>query len=97
MIVNDWRLTPGFLAFVDIVDGERRVYLSSKDKKADRNTVIKLIQDRPYTEIDADINELDLEFRRLNKEWTTSSVGVFIRNPEVFSDDSWYRVMNFYD
>lgn len=97
MIVNDWRLTPGFLAFVDIVDGERRVYLASKDKKADKNTVIKLIQDRPYTEIDADINELDLEFRRLNKEWTTSSVGVFIRNPEVFSDDSWYRVMNFYD
>lgn len=97
MIVNDWRLTPGFLAFVDVVDGEKRVYLASKDKKADKNVVMKLIQDRPFTEIDADLNELELEFRRLNKEWVTSSVGIFIRNPEVFSDDSWYRVMNFYD
>ena len=97
MIINDWRLTPGFLAFVDVVDHEKRVYLASRDKKADKNVIVKLIQDRPYTEISSDINELEFKFEKLQKEWVTSSVGAFIKSPEVFSDDSWYRVMNFCD
>jgi hypothetical protein len=95
MIINDWRLTPGFLAFVDVVDHEKRVYLASRDNKADKNVVAKLIQDRPYTELTVDINELELKFEKLQREWITSPVGVFIRNPEIFPDDSWYRVMNF--
>ena len=47
MIINDWRLTPGFLAFVDVVDHEKRVYLASRDKKADKNVIVILIQCRP--------------------------------------------------
>jgi len=97
MIVNDWRLTPGFLAFIDVIGSEKRIYLASRDKKADRNAVAKLLQDRPFTEITSDLNELELKFEKLSREWTTSSVGTYVRNSEIFPDDSWYRVMNFYD
>ena len=101
MIINDWRLTPGFLAFVISTEtstgSSKRVYLASRDKKTDASAVQKLIPETPYTEITSDLNELEFKFERLEKEWTPNSVGAFIRSPEIFSDDSWYRVMNFYE
>ena len=97
MIIDDWRLTPGFLAFVVSTDSNKRVYLASRDKKADATAVQKLIPETPYTEITSDLNELEFKLEKLGKEWAPFDVGAFIRSPEIFSDNSWYRVMNFYE
>ena len=96
-LVDDWRLTPGFTAFVFAVGSERRVYLASRDKKTHKTPVIKLMGDNfaKCDELSIDLNELDLKFGRIHREWISDVLGIYVRNPEVFPDDSWYRVMNF--
>lgn len=96
LAVEDWRLTPGFVAFVSVGGKNRKVWLCARDKKVYKTALKKEIPSDIVTkELHPDLNEMELKFVRLEKEWGEEA-GLFIRNPEIFPDDSWYQVMNFY-
>ena len=96
LAVEDWRLTPGFVAFVSVGSKNRKVWLCARDKKVYKTALKKEVPSDIVTkEIHPDLNEMELKFVRLEKEWGEEA-GLFIKNPEIFPDDSWYQVMNFY-
>jgi hypothetical protein len=96
LLVEDWRLTPGFVALIALSGKIKKIWLCARDKKAYKTALQKEIpSDIATKELLLNLNEVELKFARLEKEWG-DEVGVFIRNPELFPDDSWYQVMNFY-
>lgn len=92
---NDWRLVPGFTAF--IIPGVHKVYLASPEKKQYLLAVSKQIETSTYSEIECDINEFELKVEKIEETFGDEKIGIFIKNPEIFPEDAWYRVMNFYN
>ena len=95
--IEDWRLTPGFVAFISIKGDSKKIWLCARDKKTYKTALKKEI---PATttvkELSPDLNEVELKFVRQENEWGDEP-GVFIKNEEILPDDSWYQVMNFYE